>query len=91
MSSVRASAHTTTDALLAATAYYGGTVSVTTTAIAVNIRRGAVGGAIVDVFRLPAATVASSENHALTKPVQCPEGVFVDVDASTANCIVYVE
>ena len=91
MSSVRAFPITTTDTLFAATAYYGATVSVGATASAVNIRRGAVGGGIIDVFRMPAATVASSENHSMTNPVGCPEGIFADVDANTQNCIVYGE
>ncbi len=87
-SSVRAFPITTTDTLFAATAYWGGTVRSGAVATIVNIRRGAVGGAKIDVFA-PAANL--SESHTLSAPVGCPEGTFADVNSDTADCIIWGE
>jgi len=87
--SVRAFPITTTDTLFAATAYWGGTLRSGAAASAVQIRRGAVGGAIIDTFN-PAAA-ATSESHPLSAPVGCPEGIFADVDANSASLVVWGE
>lgn len=86
--SVRAFTITTTDTLFAATTYWGGSVRSAATIAVVNIRRGAVGGAIIDSFSPP---IATTDAHALAAPVGCPEGIFADVDANTTNCTVWGE
>ena len=86
--SVRAFPITTTDTLFAATTYWGGTVRGGAAATAVQIRRGAVGGGIIDTFN---AGIAGSESHQLVAPVGCPEGIFADVDANTGSCVVWGE
>lgn len=85
--SVRAHSVTTTDALVSAPSYFGGSVRSGATIAVVNIRRGAVGGVIIDSFSPP---INTTDAHALSAPVAAPEGVFIDVDTNTTNATVWV-
>jgi len=86
-SSVRAQAFTDTAALIAGTAYWGGSVLGATSTV-IKVRRGSASGAIVDTF---APANGAVEHHALAAPVGVPEGIFIDIDAAATDAAFWFE
>jgi hypothetical protein len=68
--------------------YYGYTVTVVTATAAINIRKGASNGQIIDV--IPSGTAAgSTKDYSLG--IQCDGGLFFDMNGATGTVVVRFE
>jgi hypothetical protein len=68
--------------------YYGYTVTVVTATAAINIRKGASNGQIIDV--IPSGTAAgASKDRSLG--VQCDGGLFFDLNGATGTVVIFYE